>query len=438
MFKKFKSLLILLFLFILTDNEFTRISQSKQVYNYTFLYPIKNNNLTSITFKHDYIKDIKSLILKLNLSRNNTKRNIIIFADYYLSKICYDKSAFSLFEYYLHNNIDTPYYIINSESDFYKSLIKKNQTRNLILYNKANLSAFYQNLFIYLKDTKIIVNAYSIYLMQYIAGKISYINYLKINHGIKHFKEQYAKTEFIKELGNKKNVICSSPFEYELYIKILKYNPNQVYNASLSRYERFKYIKKNNSESKCILASFTYRSYNRYIFERSEYKKNLVKFLNNKKLIEFLISKNIELIYIPHHREVELEKNYLTDTYKYSKILNQSDLEHCIERCSLFITDFSSLSFDFMFQNKPVLFYSIDKNDNNTIIEKKFMKESNDTIYFGNFYTNQNLLINKIKFYINNNFNIGNDLKHKYESVFHFKENIHKRLSDIINKIINK
>ena len=91
-----------------------------------------------------------------------------------------------------------------------------------------------------------------------------------------------------------------------------------------------------------------------------------------------------------------------------------------------------------MFQNKPVLFYSIDKNDNNTIIEKKFMKESNDTIYFGNFYTNQNLLINKIKFYINNNFNIGNDLRHKYESVFHFKENIHKRLSDIINKIINK
>ena len=90
----------------------------------------------------------------------------------------------------------------------------------------------------------------------------------------------------------------------------------------------------------------------------------------------------LKLIYIPHHREVELGKQYLTNTYKYSKILNQSNLEHCIDRCSLFITDFSSLSFYFMFQNKPVLFYTIDKNDDNTIIEKKFMKESNDTIVF--------------------------------------------------------
>ena len=419
LFKKFK-LLILLFLLILNHNELLKI------------------NITNIIFKYTDKNDINSLIYKLNVSQNNTKHNNIIFADYYLSKICYDKSAFSLFQYYLNNNIDIPYYIINSESDFYKSLLKKNQTRNLIIYNTRNLTAFYQNLFNYLKDTKIIVNAYSIPLMQYIAGKVPYIEYLKINHGIKYFKELYAKTEFIQELGSKKNVICSSPFEYELYIKVLKYKPNHIYNASLSRYERFKYIKKNNSESKCILVSFTYRSYNKYIFEKSEYKKNLDKFLCNKKLIKFLLRKNIELIYIPHHREVELGKQYLTNTYKYSKILNQSNLEHCIERCSLFITDFSSLSFDFMFQNKPVLFYAIDKNDDNTIIEKKFMKESNDTIYFGNFFFNQNLLIDKIKYYINNNFNLGNDLQHKYESVFHFKENIHKRLSEIINKIINK
>lgn len=419
LFKKFK-LLILLFLLILNHNELPKI------------------NITNTFLKHNDIKNISSLIFKLNISQNNTKHNNIIFADYYLSKICYDKSAFSLFQYYLNNNIDIPYYIINSESDFYKSLIKKNQTRNLILYNSRNLSAFYQHLFNCLKDTKIIVNAYSIPQMQYIAGKVPYIEYLKINHGIKHFKDLYAKLEFINELGSKKNVICSSPFEYELYIKVLKYKPNNIYNASLSRYERFKHIKKNNSESKCILASFTYRSYNRYIFEKSEYKKNLDKFLDNKKLIKFLLTKNIELIYIPHHREVELGKQYLSNIYKYSKILNQSNLEHCIERCSLFITDFSSLSFDFMFQNKPVLFYSIDKNDNNTIIEKRFMKEANDTIYFGNYFSNQNLLINKIKYYINNNFNIGNDLQHKYESVFHFKENIHKRLSEIINKIINK
>ena len=376
------------------------------------------------------------MILKLNLFKNYSKYNVI-FADNYVSKVCYDKSAYYLFQFYLQNNIDVPYYIINNESDFYKSLIKKGQTENLILYNNSESIKFYQNLFIYLKDSKIIVNAYSIPFMQYVAGNVVYIKYLKINHGIKHFKELYAKTEFIKDLGKKANVICSSPFEYELYTKVLNYKPEQIYNASLSRYERFKQKKVKLFEKKCILVSFTYRRYNKYIFEKSKYKANLDKLLNNQELITFLIKKKVELIYIPHHREVDLGKNYYQKNYKYCKILNQSNLEYYIDHCSLFVTDFSSLSFDFMFQNKPVLYYAIDKNDKNVHIEKKFMK-SKDIIYFGNFFSNRNLLIDKIKYFVNNSFNIGNELRHKYESVFHFRTNIHKRLSEIINDIVSR
>ena len=306
----------------------------------------------------------------------------------------------------------------------------------MILYNNTNPLAFYSDLYNYLKDAKIIVNAYSIPLMQYIPAYVSYIKYLKINHGIKHFKVLYAKTEFIKELGNKKNVICSSPLEYELYIKELKYNPKLIHNASLARYERFQYIKKDKKEKKCILASFTYRSYNKFVFKKSKYKENLEKLLNNNDLIEFLTNRNIELIYIPHHKEIELGKKYHQNSYKYCKLSNQSSLEHYIEQCSLLITDFSSISFDFMFQNKPVLFYSIDINDKNSIIEKKFMREPNDTLYFGNYFSEQNLLIDKIKYYINTSFNIGQVLRQKYESIFFLKNSIHKKIQEIINNIV--
>ena len=386
--------------------------------------------------KNISIKNKESLIACLNKYKNQTKKNTIIFADYYPSKNCYDKSAFLLFEYYLNNNIDIAYYIINSQSDFYKSLLQNNKTKNLILYNNTNLLSFYQDLYNYLKDTKIIVNAYSIPLMQYIAAYVSYIKYLKINHGIKYFKVLYAKTEFIKELSNKKNVICSSPYEYELYIKDLKYNSKLIHNASLARYERFQYIKKNTKEKKCILVTFTYRTYNKFIFKKSLYKKNLETLLNNNDLIKFLSNRNIELIYIPHHKEVELGKKYNQNSFKYCKLLNQSCLEHYIEQCSLLITDFSSISFDFMFQNKPVLFYSIDINDDNNIIEKKFMRKQNDTIYFGNYFSSQNLLIDKIKYYINSSFNIGDRLTKKYESVFFYKNNIHKKIHEIINIIL--
>lgn len=395
---------------------------------------IKGNN-THIFESPINITNIKILINKLNLYSNQTNQSNIIFADNFISKICYDKSAYTLFEYYLKNNLDKPYYIINNESDFFQYLLNVNKTRNLIVYSENNLALFYGNLFKYLKNTKIIINAYSIPFLQKIVSFVPYIKYLKINHGIKHFKVLYAKTEFVNTLKKKMNVICSSPYEYELLTKELNYSTDQIHNASLIRYDRFRYLSINKTEKKCILMSFTYRSYSKDFFQKSVYKKNLDEILDDKELILFLTKKNIDLIYIPHHQEIYLGKNYSQHFYEYAKIKNQSVLEHYIEHCSLLITDFSSISFDFMFQNKPVLFFHIDKNEKSYIIEKKFMASPNDTLHFGNYYQKKKLLIDKIKYYAINNFNIGKKLKQKYESVFFFKTHIIETIVDIINNI---
>ena len=62
----------------------------------------------------------------MNLYKNQTKHTNIIFSDYYPSKSCYDKMHIYIIEYYLNNNIESHLYIINDESDFYKSLLKEN------------------------------------------------------------------------------------------------------------------------------------------------------------------------------------------------------------------------------------------------------------------------------------------------------------------------
>ena len=85
----------------------------------------------------------------MNLYINQTKHNNIIFSDYYRSKSYYDKMHIYIFEYYLNNNIKPPFYMINDESNFYKSLLKENKTKNLILYQKKNIIS--------------IINSYSIH-----------------------------------------------------------------------------------------------------------------------------------------------------------------------------------------------------------------------------------------------------------------------------------
>ena len=369
------------------------------------------------------------LFEELKKFSNKTKKTDIIFADLYTSKSCCDKNAYYLFEYYIKNQIDKPYYIINNESDLYKYLLNLKKTNNLILYNENNKIEFLKNIFIYLRNTKILITSYSTQFLQLIASYIPYINYLRINHGIKHFKPIFAKIDFLNSLGNKKNVICSSPYEYKLLTKDYNYSYNNIYNAGLARYDRFQFIKNNISEKKCILTSFTWRSYNEKFFNNSEYKKNLLEFLNDRELIFFLKERKIDLIYIPHHVELTFGKNYSKNNYQYAQIKKQIELEHFIEHCSLYITDYSSLSFDFMFQNKPVLFYKIDNI--------QFIKDKeNDTLFFGNYFHKKKDLIDKIKYYVNNSFHISSDLKKKYESIFFYKNNIIEKIVEIIDSIV--
>ena len=112
----------------------------------------ENSNKTS--FLNITIRNVDNLNIKLNLYINQTKHNNIIFSDYYRSKSYYDKMHIYIFDYYLNNNIKPPFYMINDESNFYKSLLKENKTKNMILYQKENLTNFYQNLYEFLKDAK--------------------------------------------------------------------------------------------------------------------------------------------------------------------------------------------------------------------------------------------------------------------------------------------
>ena len=103
------------------------------------------------------------------------------------------------------------------------------------------------------------------------------------------------------------------------------------------------------------------------------------------------------------------------------------------------VTDFSSISFDFIFQNKPSLFYLLDYYEKFNYKEKIILKEFPKCSFIANntFY-NQNSLINKIIYYVERKFRIEDKLKKEYENVFYYKKNIIQRIVGIINNIITK
>ena len=175
------------------------------------------------------------------------------------------------------------------------------------------------------------------------------------------------------------------------------YEDSSLHIAGLPRYDRFEYTKKNESERDCILISFTYRKYDNSVYQKSLYKKNVEKLLSNKEFISFLKNRNIDLIYSQHHHDVIRNRPFKRDNSPYVKYCEQNNLAHYIEQCSLYVTDFSTVSFDFMFQNKPVLFYFIDVKDPIEFEEKEYMKiDESNSIYFENVFYEQEPLIENI------------------------------------------
>ena len=418
------------------SNNFSLLNNEYIKNNFTF----NNNNKTynnTIEFSKKYnLGNLSNLINQLNQNSNIRQAKFLIFSDFYTNPYCNDINSYLLFEYYIKNNETNAYYIINAGNDLYKELVKKNKTTNLIpIYSFNN---FLEVLYPYLLNSKIIVSSYIDLEIQKIVNKVNYLKYLFLTHAIGYFKTKIISEQFINLNEEKRNIIVSSPYEYDFYKNKLKYKDKYMHKGGLPRYDRLNFIQKNISENKCILISFTYRKYPNIIYDKSLYKKNLEILLNNTSLISFLKSKNIDLIYIQHHFDFLRNRPFNPNIFPYVKYRNQSFLSYYIEQCSLFITDFSTISFDFMFLDKPVLFYLIDLKDNINFEEKEYMKyDKTKDIYFENAFTEQETLIDKIKDYVIHDFKLKDELKKKYNSMFFYKKNITERIVHIINKITN-
>ena len=399
---------------------------------YFYLFALSNKVIKK---KYSFLDPLKNVIKKLNLFSEFRKPKYIIFSDLFTSKYCSDINAYSVFEYYLKKNYNNAYYIINKESELYQNLLNQHKINNLIIINDNETKIINAELFYYLVNSKIIVQSYVIRHFQKIINKVSYLKYLYINHGITYFKSSFIYPELLYVNEEKRNIITSSPYEYNIFVNKFNYSPSYIYKAGIARYDIYKTLKIKKSERDCILVTFTHRKYNNSVFENSKYKKNLETFLNNESLIDFLKKRNINLIYIPHHIELAWNKSYGQNNKSYAKIKGQNKLTKYIKKCSLLVTDFSSICFAYMFLNKPVLFYLIDYNETFELREKIIMT-INNTLFFGYSFLSQEELINKIKYFVKKKYNITKKLKSDFQSVFYYRDNIRDKIFNIINMLI--
>ena len=143
--------------------------------------------------------------------------------------------------------------------------------------------------------------------------------------------------------------------------------------------------------------------------------------MNNKILKKILNNGSITSIFCFHHM-LDLYKNKLNFRNNKIKFIKQNEIFHYIKKSNLLVTDFSSIIFEFMYQNKPYVMFIPDSEDPD--ISKYYSQEyinlvkdlREDKIKFMNKFFNINQAVNKIIYYIKNDFQVEKNLSDFYQS----------------------
>jgi CDP-glycerol glycerophosphotransferase (TagB/SpsB family) len=326
------------------------------------------------------------------------------------------------------------HYLTESTNIYNQFCAKTNKCQTILLVNKLNFTINgdflekYLTLFLKLKQVISGSGTYFDYINN-LFFNIEYITLISVTHGVCYFK--YFLYDENKCYGpNKVDKILIPPSEKIISFAI-KYgwNSKDIIKLNLPKWDKYNernnskyslndYISNNNS----ILIMFTWREVIKNKEISSYYFKNIFNLILNRKLNEELKQNNITLYFALHHKIYKTYK-YQFEKMKYLKIIEVNNIADYIEKSNLFITDFSSIIFDFIYQRKPIIIYIPDYNDN--LIKLNYKKNyfeliqsmKNGTLEFENKFFSIDLVINKILFYIKNNFKLEERLKKFYDSL---------------------
>ena len=155
----------------------------------------------------------------------------------------------------------------------------------------------------------------------------------------------------------------SSKLEKFIIHKHLGYSNDEIVINGLPRWDRLFYETKKSNK---ILIMPTFRDNleqaTEQTFKESDYFTFWNGLLSDKKFIEYIEQNNIVVYFFLHIILERFSKEFLTVS-KNILFKNSDNLQDLLLECGMLVTDYSSVSFDILFQNKPVIYVPFDSKN---------------------------------------------------------------------------
>ena len=330
----------------------------------------------------------------------------------------YDDNSKVFFEYILNEypQIDI-YWVLNKNSLAETQINSKEK----VLY-RGSLKAY---LYCYLCDCIIISHSFADVMPIFYKNKEKYkMKVVHLEHGVYGLKKVvYKNSNYCSYF----DLICTvGEIEQGFKLESLNVEREKLKITGLSRYDRLNRDNKGNGN---IIVMFTWREYE----DKSNYISKVISFLKNEKLARILKENNIYMNVVLH----SFMHNYHNEIDKISeeniKILSKdTNIQEQLNENSLLITDYSSVSWDFAYMGKPVIFYQFDL-DEYLEVRESYIDLRRDL--FGLTASNEDEVVNLIEKYANNRLDFSKIKKVDYYFKFIDNDNCRRIYNEIIKLI---
>lgn len=317
---------------------FTRDLQSKKIFDNLYI----ENNVYNLIISPD-IEQYKSAEYKYyeQLKKDNTSE-IYLFSD---RKDKADDNAEALYRYYKEHTNKDIYFALDENCQCWNRL--KKQGFNLIPFGSKEHKEKY------VMASKVISSHAARRIYGPFYPNREFINletadFVFLQHGIIMGKHH----GFLDRVNNKLDLVITSTDEEAKIVKEFSGYEN-IKTTGLARFDN--YAKEGNAKEKFIVYAPSWNVKYKANLNQSTYKKEIEKVLQSRRINSVLKDSNMTL-YLIFHPEFIKEQIHLTNPFDY-KILKHEEFlySEVLNNCQGLITDYSSLFFDVLYQEKFVI-----------------------------------------------------------------------------------
>ena len=157
-------------------------------------------------------------------------------------------------------------------------------------------------------------------------------------------------------------------------------------------------------------------------------------FLDDERLKDIAIRENLEIIFFPH-RNMQRYISSFAGVGNHITIASWKnyDIQDLLKTSALMITDYSSVYFDMIYMEKPILFFQFDESE-----YRKYQYQEGWFDYhnnpFSDSYSEKGSLIDRLEEYVKAGFEVDENYKIGCRSIFKYNDKCNsKRIFELIS-----